>query len=262
MHLNRIELLRLDYLFSVVVPCLLAIYIADLNLFTYLGVIFGWSFIGITGNLLNDAIDKDREIDYTTKELGTIAIVSFVLGIMLLMKSFMNDWRTIILALCSIFLVIGYCVKIKQYPIINKFVLVFSHIVFPYLMIRIQEPPKPILLGEILLLLTFLLFSFSGQVIHEAIDKEAMASFSQRKVQIIVQIASILTIITGIYAIILLNDYLLFPMIVVPLGPMYIYRRPVVPRKHIKDVGLVIGNLIMVYILVLIIAKIPEILGI
>ena len=254
MHLNRIELLRLDYLFSVVIPCLLAIYIADLDFFKYLGVIFGWSFIGITGNLLNDAIDKDRGIDYTTKELGTIAMISFILGIALLMESFMNDWRTIVLALSSILLVIGYCIKIKQYPIINKFVLVFSHIVFPYLMIRIQEPLKPITLGEIMLLLTFLVFSFSGQVIHEAIDKEAIASFSQRKVQIIVQVASVVTIITGICAIILINNYLLFPFIVIPLGPMYIYRKPVIPRKQVKDVGIIIGNLVMVYILVLIFA--------
>ncbi|MDD1777000.1 MAG: UbiA family prenyltransferase, partial [Candidatus Helarchaeota archaeon] len=220
--MNRIELLRLDYLFSVVVPCLLAIYIADLELSKYLGVIFGWSFIGITGNLLNDAIDKDRGLDYTTKELGTIAIISFILGITLLMESFIREPITIVLALSTILLVIGYCIKIKQYPIINKFVLVFSHIVFPYLMIRIQEPTKPITLGEIMLLLTFLVFSFSGQVIHEAIDKEAIASYSQRRVQIIVQIASIITIITGICAIILIGNYLLFPFIVVPLGPMYI----------------------------------------
>ena len=252
--MNRIGLLRLDYLFSVAIPCLLAIYISDSDIFKYLGVIFGWSFIGITGNLLNDAIDKDRQIDYNTKELGTIAIVSFILGIMLLMKSFMNDWRTIVLVLCSIFLVIGYCIKIKQYPIINKFVLVFSHIVFPYLMIRIQEPLKPISLGEIMLLLTFLVFSFSGQVIHEAIDEEAIRSFSQRKVQIIVQIASVLTIIFGIYAIILINNYLLLPFIVVPIGPMYMYRKARVPGKHVKDVGIIIGNLIMVYILVLIFA--------
>lgn len=264
--MNRIELLRLDYLFSVVIPCLLAVYIAELNIFNYLGIIFGWSFIGITGNLLNDAIDKDRGIDYSTKELGTIAIISFILGITLMMDTFRKAPITIIFALCSIFLVIGYCVLLKKYAIVNKFVLVSSHIIFPYLMVRFLsleiETLQPISLGEIMLLLTFLVFSFSGQVIHEAIDKEAITSFSQRKVQIIVQVASIITIITGICAIVLIGNYLLFPFIIVPLGPMYIYRKPVVPRKQVKDVGLVIGNLIMVYILVLIIAKIPEVLGI
>ena len=257
--MNRMELLRLDYLFSVIVPCLLAIYIIKLDIVNYLGIIFGWGFMGITGNLLNDAIDKDRELDYSTKELGTIAIISFILGIALMIDSFRKAPINIVFALCSILLVIGYCVLLKKFAIINKFVLVTSHIVFPYLMIRflslVIETPQPISLGEIMLLLTFLVFSFSGQVIHEAIDQEAIQSYSQRRIQIIVQIASILTIIFGIYAIILLNYYYLFPFIVVPIGPMYIYRKPRVPGKHVKDVGIIIGNLIMVYILVLIFAN-------
>ncbi len=252
METGRISLLRLDYLFSVVVPCILAIYINDLDIQNYLGIIFGWSFIGITGNLLNDAIDKDRDIDYTTKELGTIAIISFILGFTLMIETFLLEPLTLVFALLSIILVVGYCIKLKQYAIINKFILVFSHIVFPYLMIRIQAPPTPMSWGEILLLSTFLTFSFSGQVVHEAIDQEAIQTFSQRTIQIIVISASILTIILGILAMILLANYYLFPFIIVPIGPMYIYRRPTVPGKHIKDVGIIIGNLIMVYLLILI----------
>ncbi|MHA1278881.1 MAG: UbiA family prenyltransferase [Candidatus Helarchaeota archaeon] len=252
--MNRIELLRLDYLFSVIVPCLLAIYLNNLNILdnNYLGIIFGWAFIGITGNLLNDAIDKDRDIDYTSKELGTIAIVSFILGITLMVETFLAAPLTIVFALSSIFLVIAYCVKLKQYAIINKFVLVFSHIVFPYLMIRIQAPPPPMGWGEILLLMTFLAFSFSSQVIHEHIDKEAIQSYSHRQIQIIVQISSVLTIILGLFSLILLNNYFLLPFIIVPIGPIYIYRKPRPPGLHVKDVGIIIGNLIMVYIIILI----------
>jgi len=261
------ELLRIDYLFSVVIPCLLAVLInklviADLLDIRVLGVIFGWGFIGITGNLLNDAIDKDRNVDYTPKELGTIAIISFIIGITLMIETFIAYPITILFASASIFLVIGYCVKIKQYAIINKFVLVFSHIVFPYLMIAIQPAASPITLGEIWLLITFLAFSFSGQVIHEAIDKEAsLKAFSQRKIQIVVQFSSILTIIFGILAIIDLsssfNSLYLLPFIVVPLGPMYIYRKARTPGPHIKDIGIIIGNLVLVYIVVLIIAFLP-----
>jgi 4-hydroxybenzoate polyprenyltransferase len=255
--MNRIELLRLDYLFSVIVPCLLAIYLNNLNILdnNYLGIIFGWAFIGITGNLLNDAIDKDRDIDYTTKEMGTIAIVAFILGITLMVETFLREPITLIFALASILLVIAYCVKIKKYAIVNKFVLVFSHIVFPYLMIRIQEPPTPIGWGEILLLATFLAFSFSGQVIHEHIDREAIQSYSHRKIQIIVQVASVATIALGCCAMILLRNYYLLPFIVVPLGPMYIYRKPRPPGPHVKDVGIIIGNLIMVYIIILILMQ-------
>ena len=55
--MNRIEVLRLDYLFSVILPCLLAIYINHLHIIDYLDIIFGWGFLGITGNLLNDIKD-------------------------------------------------------------------------------------------------------------------------------------------------------------------------------------------------------------
>jgi 4-hydroxybenzoate polyprenyltransferase len=197
-------------------------------------------------------MDKDRDIDYTTKELGTVAMVSFILGITLMIETFILYPITLLFAISSILLVIAYCVKLKRYAISNKFVLVFSHIVFPYLMIAIQTPALPISWGEIFFLLTFLAFSFSGQVIHEAIDQEAIQTFSQRKIQIIVQIASIITIIFGVWAIILLNDYYLLPFIVVPLGPMYIYRKPRPPGEHVKDVGIIIGNLIMVYLIILI----------
>ncbi len=251
-EVGRIELLRLDYLFSVIVPCLLAVYLNNLDIINYLKVIFGWSFIGITGNVLNDAIDKDRNLDYTSKELGTIGIVSFVIGITLMIETFWFYPITLLFALLSIFLVIAYCVKLKQFAIVNKFVLVFSHIVFPYLIIAIQPLALPISAGEIFLLITFLVFSFSGQVIHEAIDKEAINTLSQRKIQIIVQISSVLTIIFGITALILLQNYYLFPFIIIPLGPMYIYRKPRAPGPHVKDVGLIIGNLVMVFLIVLI----------
>ncbi len=260
--MNRIALLRLDYLFSVIIPCLLVIYIYNLDITNYLKIIFGWAFLGITGNVLNDAIDKDREIGYTTKELGTIGIVAFIIGITLLIEIFLKDPLTLVFASASILLVIAYCVKLKQFAIINKFVLVFSHVVFPYLIVRVQamrlgEISTPISIGEILILATFLAFSFSGQVIHEAIDKEAIESFSQRTIQLIVQISSLLTIILGIFAIIFLNDYIFIPFVIIPIGPMYIYRKPRPPGPHVKDVGIIIGNMVMVFILVLILAPIP-----
>ncbi|NVM53424.1 MAG: hypothetical protein HWN66_06935 [Candidatus Helarchaeota archaeon] len=255
--MGRIELLRLDYLFSVLAPCLLAIYVNNLNIVNYLGIISGWCFLGVTGNLLNDAIDKDRGLDYTTKELATLALISFLLGIALMVETFIYYPITIAFALSSIFLVIGYCVKFKQYAIINKFVLVFSHIVFPYLTIISSPQVNPNLLswGEIWIMATFFAFSFSGQVIHEAIDKEASDAFSLRKIQIIVQISSILTIIFGVYAIFVLpqpNSLYFIPFIAIPVGPMYIYRKPRTPRPELKDVGIILGNLMMVYLLVLI----------
>lgn len=268
--MNRIELLRLDYLFSVILPCLLAIYINHLNIVDYLNLIFGWGFLGITGNLLNDIKDKDREIPFRDKELATIGLVSFGLGIILLMESILQDFLMIIFALSSILLVIFYCIKLKPYPIINKFVLVISHVIFPYLIIKIASNYAPFQFpqldqiikllilgekffwGEASLLASLFVFTFSGQVVHEAIDQEAIQKYSLRAIQIIVQIASFLTIIFIGFAVIYLNDIFLIPLAFPPAGPIYMFRRAKVPSPGIKDVGLVIGNLLMVYFLILI----------
>ncbi|MFX0133798.1 MAG: hypothetical protein ACFFDN_09145 [Candidatus Hodarchaeota archaeon] len=268
--MNRIELLRLDYLFSVILPCLLAIYINQLNIFDYLYIISGWGFLGITGNLLNDIKDKDRDIPFRDKELATIALVSFGLGIMLLLRSLLLNLVILSLALSSIILVVLYCIKLKPYPVINKIILVTSHVIFPYLIIKIASNYAPLQFprldkilkllalgerffwGEMALLAAFFVFTFSSQVTHEAIDQEAIQKYSLRTIQIVVQLASILTIILIGLTILFLTDIYLIPLSFAPAGPIYVFRRPKVPSPGIKDVGIVVGNLLMIYFLVLI----------
>lgn len=268
--MNRIELLRLDYLFSVILPCLLAIYINYLNIVDYLDIIFGWGFLGITGNLLNDIKDKDRDIPFRDKELATIALVSFGLGIMLLLRSLLLNLVILSLALSSIILVVLYCIKLKPYPVINKIILVTSHVIFPYLIIKIASNYAPLQFprldkilkllalgerffwGEMALLAAFFVFTFSSQVTHEAIDQEAIQKYSLRTIQIVVQLASILTIILIGLTILFLTDIYLIPLSFAPAGPIYVFRRPKVPSPGIKDVGIVVGNLLMIYFLVLI----------
>ncbi|MHA1300734.1 MAG: hypothetical protein ACTSO9_15060 [Candidatus Helarchaeota archaeon] len=268
--MNRIEVLRLDYLFSVILPCLLAIYVNNLHIIDYLNLIFGWGFLGITGNLLNDIMDKDREIPFRTKELGTMGLVSFGLGIILLLKTLLKDVFMLVLAFSSIILVVLYCIKLKPFPIINKIVLVTSHVIFPYLVIKIASKYVPLriqdlqnlirlstlgnnfYLGELALLATFFVFAFSSQITHEAIDQEAIQKYSLKTVQIIVQLASILTIIFLGLTMYFLQDIFLLPLAFAPIGPIYIFRRPKVPSPGIKDVGIVMGNFLMVYFLVLI----------
>ena len=54
---RRIDLLRLDYAFSVIVPCLLALYFNNLTVRSHLDIIIGFLLYAITGNTINDAID-------------------------------------------------------------------------------------------------------------------------------------------------------------------------------------------------------------
>ena len=87
---RRLDLLRLDYAFAVIVPCLFAIYLNDLNLLSHLDVILGFVFFVMTGCVMNDALDRrdPREVEtiqrtkeFVWKELAALAIACFVFGI-------------------------------------------------------------------------------------------------------------------------------------------------------------------------------------
>ncbi|MCP4762106.1 MAG: hypothetical protein GY870_10005, partial [archaeon] len=93
---RRIDLLRLDYLFSVLTPCLIAIFIHDLNIIDHLDILIGFSFFAITGNTLNDIFDMrdPNEIDtlkrtegYPPKHIFGISVTAFTFGCMMFMRT-------------------------------------------------------------------------------------------------------------------------------------------------------------------------------
>ncbi|MHA1314157.1 MAG: hypothetical protein ACTSRB_09650 [Candidatus Helarchaeota archaeon] len=250
-----LKLLRVEYLFSVLLPCFLAIYINRLPLFPfYVPMIFGWAFLGITGNVLNDMVDKDRDLGYTDKELGVIAITSFFMGITLLLKYIIFNLINLILVLTAIILVVCYCLWLKHFPIVNKFVLVFSHVIIPYLVIKIPNPFDPIFIPEISLLIGLFFFAISGQVVHELIDKEAISKYSLETIRIVVLACCGISIASFFVATILTMNYFFIPFFLAPIGTIYMFRRKNRPRKNIKNIGILVGNLQMVYTIVLIFA--------
>ena len=87
---------------------------------------------------------------------------------------------------------------------------------------------------------------------NEVIDEDAISVFSLRTQQRIVVITAGLSILIGIYTIIILNQYILLGLICIPLGILYSFRKPKKSRKSIKDTGIIMGNLVMVYFLTLI----------
>ncbi|MFW9818968.1 MAG: hypothetical protein ACFFE5_05110, partial [Candidatus Thorarchaeota archaeon] len=85
------KLLRVEYIFSVIIPCLLAIYLNDYDITANLWILAGFGFYAITGNTLNDVIDMkdpneketlERVKGYNRKEILVLVIASFLLGTM------------------------------------------------------------------------------------------------------------------------------------------------------------------------------------
>jgi len=265
------RLLRIEYLFSVLVPCLLSVYLNTYDLTSHIWILAGFAFYAITGNTLNDVIDMndpdetetlERVRGYSRKEILTISLASFLIGTI----CFMN--RIVVYPLLGIYLVIivilviFYCL-FKSLVIINHIILGISHIVLPWMMIKINA--GDIILGffpnlsvfELLILLSVASVGFTGQMLHELIDGDSLSKLSPKASQVVIWIASLVSLTIAIISLIITQFIIFLPIIFFPFGIMYIFRKPrqdLLGRTALKDVGIILGNLILVYTIVLIIA--------
>ena len=140
------RLLRVEYIFSVLVPCLLCIYLNNYEIISHIWILAGFSFYAITGNTLNDVIDMknpneketlERVKGYGRKEIGTISIASFLLGTICFLNVIVPNPLLGAYLILIVLLVIIYCL-FKFLVIINHIILGISHIILPWFMIKIN----------------------------------------------------------------------------------------------------------------------------
>lgn len=265
------RLLRIEYLFSVLIPCLLCIYLNNYNVMSHIWILAGFGFYAITGNTLNDVIDMkdpneketlERVKGYTRREIGVLGISSFFLGTM----CFLNDivvrpLLAIYLALIVI-MVVFYCL-FKNLVIINHIILGISHIFLPYFMIKINAGDiilnyfPNLLLSEWLIITSVTSAGFVGQMLHEMIDGDALARLKPKSSQIVMWVSSLIALGFSLFSLIITQLIILLPIIIFPIGVIYIFRKPrndILGRTSLKDTGIILGNLILLYIIILIIA--------
>jgi len=266
------KLLRLEYLFSVLIPCFLAIYMNNYDLSKHIWILAGFSFYAITGNTLNDAIDMkdpreketlERVAGFHRKEILVIAIASFMLGTACFLNDIIvNPVLAIYLALI-VALVIFY-VKYKSLVVINQIILGISHIFLPWFMIKInaEDTIMNILpnlsLPEWLILGTIASVAFTGQMLHEMIDGDSLAQLSPKASQLVIWVASMISLIIAILSFIFTQYLIFLPLVLFPIGIMYIFRKPrsnLLGKRSLKDTGIILGNLMFVYIIILTIAS-------
>ena len=268
---KRIDLLRLDYSFSVLIPILLAIFLNSLNFFYYLDIFVGFLFLAITGNVWNDVVDmqdpkeKDtlkRVEGYHPKEIFTIGLSTFLLGISLLLRTCIQNPINGLFLIIIIVMVLIYCVWLKPFPIVNHMLLGGSHIILPYFMIKI-EADMTLLSRQIEapIILAFLFFGLTGQFVHETIDRDALRKhLSLKGCQRIIWTFSILTLVCGVWGFIIFPNFYFIPFLFLPLGTIYTFRRPTKSTKGVKDVGILIGNFLLLYFLTLIALRMTSII--
>ena len=265
------RLLRVEYIFSVLIPCLLCIYLNDYEIISHVWILAGFVFYAITGNTLNDVIDMkdpdeketfERVEGYGRKEIFVLSLASFVLGTMCFMNEILTTPILGFYLVAIVTMVIVYCL-FKRIVIVNHIILGISHIILPYFMIKINAGeivinifPK-IGLFESLILATITSVAFTGQMVHEMIDGDSLARLQPRTSQLVIWIASIISIIIAIISFIITQYLIFLPILFFPFGIMYIFRKPrtdLLGRTSLKDIGIILGNLMLAYIIILIIA--------
>ncbi|MHA1496779.1 MAG: hypothetical protein ACTSRT_04280, partial [Promethearchaeota archaeon] len=151
----------------------------------------------------------------------------------------------------------------KSLVIINHIILGISHIILPYFMIKINAGSifinfLPVMgVSEISILTSIAVVAYTGQMLHELIDGDSLSKLSPKMSQIIIWGVSFISLIVGILMIIITQFYMFFPIIIFPLGIMYIFRKPredLRGRYSLKDIGIILGNLVFIYLIILIIA--------
>ncbi|MFX1239449.1 MAG: UbiA family prenyltransferase [Promethearchaeota archaeon] len=268
-----LKLLRLEYLFSVLVPCLIAIYLNDYDISNNLYLLAGFGFYAITGNTLNDMIDMkdpdeketlERVKGYGRKEIGTLAIASFFLGTSCFMYEILEKPVLGIYLIIIVVLVIVYCL-FKKLVVLNHIILGVSHIFLPYFMIKINAGDAVLngILPEItvfewLMLACVASVAYTGQMLHEMIDGDSLARLPPKTAQIVIWISAILSLIIGILSLIITLEMWFISFIIFPIGIMYIFRMPredIQGWTSLKDIGIMLGNFLFVYILIIILGN-------
>ena len=265
------RLLRAEYIFSVIIPCLLCIYLNDYDIKSHIWILSGFVFYAITGNTLNDVIDMkdpneretlERVEGYTRKEILVISIASFVLGTTCFMNEILENPLLAIYLILIVFMVVFYCF-FKSLVIINHIILGISHIVLPWFMIKINARDivltflPEIELSESLILASIICVAFTGQMVHEMIDGDSLSKLKPKTSQLVIWVACIISLIIAFVSFIITKYIVFIPIVFFPIGITYIFRTPrnnLLGRTSLKDTGILLGNLMLAYIIVLIIA--------
>ncbi len=265
------NLLRVEYIFTVIVPCLICIYINEYNAFEYIWILAGFAFYAMAGNTLNDFFDiknpkdketKDRVQDYSRREIFALFLCNFILGSTCFMTPIIKHPILAVYLALTVILVVLYCL-FKNLVFVNHIMLGVSHMLLPWAMIKIAAGDTllnflPALsLNEIMVLLCASALAFTGEMLHEQIDGDSITRFSLKTIQKIVWVAAIISLVIGVISLIITRYFIFLPFVFFPFGIMFIYRKPqnLRGKTTLKDTGIIMGNLFFIFVIILLISQ-------
>ena len=210
----------------------------------------------------NEKETLERTKGYGRKEIAVLAIASFMLGTTCFLNDIIISPVLGVYLAIIVFMVVFYCM-FKRLVIINHIILGVSHIILPYFMVKINAGDTflnifpNMELNESLILGSITAVAFTGQMVHEMIDGDSLAKLKPRTSQLVIWVACIISLLIVIISFIITNYLIFLPIVFFPLGIMYIYRKPrtdLLGRSSLKDIGIILGNLMLAYMIILIIS--------
>jgi 4-hydroxybenzoate polyprenyltransferase len=187
------SLYRLEYISALLVPILIALLEANLFSFKIIIPIIGWILLAVGMNLMNDAIDCDRRLNFSRRSLLYLSLVATVLGL------WITFFYNFLYALGFIFLISFYNLKLKKIPFLNLVILVAGYMILGYLAFA-KNP-------QILTLLVLFFAGLASQLIHDVADQDATSRYLKNRAVNLTIIANLFFFLITLYVAIKIGSF-------------------------------------------------------
>ncbi|MCX6738333.1 MAG: hypothetical protein NTY11_02880 [Candidatus Parcubacteria bacterium] len=237
-------LYRLEYLSTVLIPILFALIDSNANFLYILKPITGWMFITIGLLLMNDWIDKDRNMSLSHKSLQGLTFMLILLGLCLTIG------YNLIFALIFTVLIALYNLKLKNIGLFKNVYLsvICSMIVYWAFAASVNW----------MSIIVLFIASMCAELVHSIADQDVSYKLLKNKIFYLLTVSFALLFLTSLFSVIIFNNT--YQWIIVAAGVIGVfgtikYRKNLEAWPEIKKIGTEIAKFATIYLFVLLISK-------
>lgn len=261
------DVLRLEYCLIYTFPVVIATYVNQLDFLSQLPLFVAFIFIGLSANMINDAIDLRNPEDAATHErlhgfqardLFIASLMAFSCAAVFLWSVMVTYPLVFVFFLLTVVTSLGYgLVKgLSSVPFVDQVLGIMGMLSFPYLMTIANGPIFALTLGDWILLILFIPAGLLIQTVQQTIDNENIGTLSEKTVHWIVLILCGLTVALGVVLVSYYRNLALLPCGFGVLIMLIEFLKPTGSSLEVKEVLIATGNVMMVYLLALVLLEV------
>lgn len=237
-------LYRLEYLPSILFPILFALIDSSANFLYVFKPVIGWIFITIGLLLMNDWIDKDRNMPLSHKALKGLTVVSVFLGLCL-------TWGyNFVFALAFTILIVLYNLKLKN-------VGLFKNIYLSLICAGLVYWAFAESLNWLSIIILFIA-SIGAELVHSIADRDVSYKLLKDRIFYLLMATFIVMFFASLVSVVIFENLYQWPIIL--LGIMGLlgtikYRKEMDVWPELKKVGTEIAKFATAYLFIILISK-------